>query len=203
MKKYLKADLIYTILSNKFKDELDNYPTALRREKKFKYYLEMVKPKIALEIGTCSGMSAALIAMYAEKVYTIDTQNYPISKEIWEYLGIFEKIVPYVIGTEDRNGEKEKIVKTLEFDFAYIDGAHHYESVKFDFDLVKNKCKKKDQRNCNFSFHIHDSRHIFYIIISQNLKPKRSVITKSNLPINRMILETRVYPKETPIATSR
>jgi len=128
MKKYLKADLIYTILSNKFKDELDNYPTALRREKKFKYYLEMVKPKIALEIGTCSGMSAALIAMYAEKVYTIDTQNYPISKEIWEYLGIFEKIVPYVIGTEDRNGEKEKIVKTLEFDFAYIDGAHHYEA---------------------------------------------------------------------------
>jgi hypothetical protein len=142
---------LYKQIEEKF-PEVIKYPTAIRREKEFRAFMEKAKPKIALEIGTCLGISACMIAMYADKVYTIDTTEYPIAKEIWQEFGVIDKITSIIIGIgDDKELKKAEAVKPLKFDFAYIDGCHFYEGVKHDWELVKDKCDKilfDDYGNC-------------------------------------------------------
>jgi len=129
----------YNLIDSKFAKEISGFPSAAKRERAFRYYLELANPKIALEIGTCLGISTALIAQYADKVYTFDKADHPIKYKIWEFLGVSKKITPYIINNET---EKSEICGNLEFDFAFIDGCHSYEGVLSDFNCVKNKCSK-------------------------------------------------------------
>jgi len=99
------------------------------------------KYRHALEIGTFRGVGAAALSLYCERVTTIDLKHgqlevmgEPFDRyALWEQLGR-NNIDLHLV--ED-NAEKAEIVNALDFDIAFIDGAHQTAGVTFDFNLVK------------------------------------------------------------------
>jgi len=90
--------------------------------------------KVAVEIGTYWGVSAAWIAQFAEKVITIDVRPQEERFKIWGYLGI-DNIESVIVKNDE---EKKAFLKDLEFDFAFIDGDHG-PGVMLDLELCR-KC---------------------------------------------------------------
>lgn len=96
--------------------------------------------RTVLEIGTYRGVSSAEIAQYCERVVTIDLHQGRLEQlgenfdryEFWKSLGIDNIDLRLIHG--DR--EKKRLIDSLDFDFAFVDGAHD-ESVRNDFELVK------------------------------------------------------------------
>jgi predicted O-methyltransferase YrrM len=96
--------------------------------------------RTALEIGTYRGVAAAEMSRYCEHVVTIDLRYGKLEKmnesfdraEFWNSLGV-ENVELLLV---DDDAEKRRLVDGLEFDFAFIDGAHDA-TVKNDFDTVK------------------------------------------------------------------
>lgn len=94
----------------------------------------------ALEIGTYRGVSAAEMAQYVDRVFTIDLKHGKLENAgerfdryaLWDSLGVYNV---ELILVEDHI-EKQTLVNSLAFDFAFIDGAHD-QSVAKDFELVK------------------------------------------------------------------
>jgi hypothetical protein len=111
--------------------------TALNQEPIFRYFLEKAKPKIALEIGTFQGLTAALLAEYAQEVYTIDVVPYPAQEQIWQFCGCRDKVKNFVCKSTKKKAE---LIKSIPFDFAYIDGSHLMENIKVDYDFTQH-CK--------------------------------------------------------------
>jgi predicted O-methyltransferase YrrM len=111
--------------------------------------------KIAVEIGTYRGVAAAEIAQYVERVVTLDLIEGKLERSgekfdrvsFWESLSI--KNIDLKLIEDDR--EKRAILKKLDFDFAFIDGAHDA-TVSRDFEMVK-KCGR-------VLFHDYDRRGI-------------------------------------------
>jgi predicted O-methyltransferase YrrM len=109
--------------------------------------------RTALEIGTYRGVSAAEISRYVDRVVTIDLKHGRQEqlgesfdrKAFWRSLGL-DNIELRLIADD---AEKAEIVNALDFDFAFVDGAHD-ETVANDFALVK--------RCGNVLFHDYDSR---------------------------------------------
>jgi predicted O-methyltransferase YrrM len=97
--------------------------------------------KTVIEIGTYRGVSAAEMARYVDRVATFDLKRGRIEQlgekfdrhAFWSSLGVSNIDLHLV----DDDAEKAAIIAALEFDFAFIDGAHDAESVAFDFELVK------------------------------------------------------------------
>ena len=97
--------------------------------------------KCALEIGTYRGVSAAAMALFAEKVVTIDLHQGKLElakerwdrKAFWQALGVAENIDLRLVKDDEH---KKRLVQGIEFDFAFIDGDHG-PSVKNDFALVR------------------------------------------------------------------
>ena len=97
--------------------------------------------RTVLEIGTFRGCSAAVMAQYVEKVITIDLRYGKMEQngelidrfKFWKSLGL-NNIAMWRIA-DDR--EKARVIEGLEFDFAFIDGAHDANGVKTDFELTK------------------------------------------------------------------
>lgn len=97
--------------------------------------------RIILEIGTYRGCTAAELSQYCDKVITIDLKHGRIEKDelsidrnkFWESLGINN--VEMILVADD--AEKKKVVNALDFDFAFVDGAHDYNGVSGDFELVR------------------------------------------------------------------
>lgn len=119
-----------------------NFWTAVEDEEIFRYFLAKASPfDKALEIGTCRGLSAALIAEYAKvHVSTFDVLTFSgdTPQRIWKDLKVGQKIKSYV---RTSSFTKKELIDSLEFDFVFVDGGHLYESVEFDFSLVK-RCSK-------------------------------------------------------------
>lgn len=105
-------------------------------EKIFVDLLKKIKPKKAVEIGTFQGVSAVLLAKYSEEVFTFDIKEAPLKYKIWDYFGIRNKIKSFIVKDSE---ELYKKLKDLDFDLAFIDGCHDYNTVKADFENVK-KC---------------------------------------------------------------
>ena len=124
-----------TALGIRGKDEKLDTNKINSMEVLFRKMLEINPIVHALEIGTWRGISAALIAHYAKSVTTIDIHFHIDAVRAWRFAGIQKKI-NYIV-TSDEN--KSDVISGIPFDFAFIDGAHNYESVKKDFSLVK-KC---------------------------------------------------------------
>lgn len=106
------------------------------------HFITQKPVNVALEIGTYKGMSAALMAQYCTKLYTIDLKHGRLERhaevfkrqELWDSLGLTN--IELILVKD--NIEKAGIIKELEFDFAFVDGAHD-ETVADDFDMV-SKC---------------------------------------------------------------
>jgi predicted O-methyltransferase YrrM len=96
--------------------------------------------RTVLEIGTYRGVSAAEMAQYCDRVATIDLKHGKLEqmgesfdrRALWDSLGV-HNIDLYLV--ED-NARKAKLIKGLEFDFAFLDGAHD-KTVANDFEMVK------------------------------------------------------------------
>ena len=99
-------------------------------------FLTDLKINIAVEIGTAWGISTAHIAQYCNKIYTFDIQTYPLRKVIWDTLNVSDKIIYNLV---KGRSDTEKILRKVDYDFAFIDGRHEVEEVRKDFRLVR-KC---------------------------------------------------------------
>jgi protein-L-isoaspartate O-methyltransferase len=88
-----------------------------------------------LEIGTFKGVATAYISQFVNKIITIDIAEQPGKYKLWEELDI-KNIEHYTVKTEN---EKAKIIKNLEFDFAFVDGMHRAPFPEKDFNYTA-KC---------------------------------------------------------------
>lgn len=123
--------------------------------------------KTVLEIGTYRGVAAAEMAQYCDRVITIDLKHGKLQQagetfdraKFWRSLAI-DNIDFYEV---ENDAEKAHLVSRLEFDFAFIDGAHD-ETIKNDFELV-SRCG-------HVLFHDYDDRgqpalnHVFDFVNS-------------------------------------
>lgn len=99
---------------------------------------------VALEIGTYRGVSAAVLEGYCSHVYTIDLKRGRLEQlgerfdrqAFWSSVAFCAKDIDLRL-VED-NAEKAALIKSLYFYFAFIDGAHDLDNVRFDFDCVKH-----------------------------------------------------------------
>lgn len=107
----------------------------------FEHYLGDRRYKTALEIGTYRGLGSAALSLFCERVITIDLVHGKLEANreewdraaFWRSLGIDTVQLRQVV--DDR--QKAALVAGLDFDVAFIDGAHDAAGVAFDFSLVK------------------------------------------------------------------
>ena len=119
-------------------------------------FFRQLNINIAVEIGTFWGVTAAYIAQFANKVHTFDIIDHPQKYKVWNDFKVKNKISFHLVKSRDMIGDTFKdfqgihrltgkevdieiILDKLTFDFAFVDGDHHYKNVKADFELVK-KC---------------------------------------------------------------
>lgn len=129
--------------------------------------------RTVLEIGTYKGVSAAEIAQYCERVVTIDLKHGKLELNnesfdryaFWASIGICNIDLQLI----ENNAEKHALIDALDFDFAFVDGAHD-QSVRDDFEMVK-RCGR-------VLFHDYDPRgkpELDYVYDFVNTLPKDQV----------------------------
>jgi len=96
--------------------------------------LEGKRFKSILEIGTMHGMSAAILAHFADRVTTIDIADRPIADEVLCFLEVKDRVRRIVVPNDT---EKEKIVAATYFDMAFLDGDHRRYGLIFDFAITR------------------------------------------------------------------
>jgi predicted O-methyltransferase YrrM len=103
--------------------------------------LAELRPRVILEIGTYRGCTAAYMAQFCERVITVDLVHGLLERggeafdrhAFWRSLGA-DNIDLHLA---DAEAAKARLIERLHFDFAFIDGAHDFDSVRADFELVK------------------------------------------------------------------
>ena len=101
-------------------------------------FLEGKHFNTVVEIGTWCGLSAMVLAHYAEVVITIDTVRHPQLEAVLDTFGagIRDRISAiHVLNDHD----KRNLVRHLDFDFAFVDGQHTLAGCELDF-LITKKC---------------------------------------------------------------
>jgi hypothetical protein len=100
------------------------------------------KKLIGLEIGVEYGLNAKtmLTLLPIEKLYMVDPyiNNDQMYRETRKYLAKYDDKTIFIRKTSE-NAANEIPDK---LDFVYLDGAHTYEAVKKDIELIYNKIKK-------------------------------------------------------------
>ena len=122
--------------------------------------LQKVVEKIGLkgtnivEIGTYRGISAAMFTSYFDKVYTFDIIEYPIRKLVFERMKVENKVESYVLKSRaEIRGKLLELKRTINFDSAFIDGAHNFWDAGKDFLICAEIGIKK------FLFHDCSEKH--------------------------------------------
>lgn len=85
------------------------------------------------EIGTWNGLTAAILSRHFKEVVTVDIAHNAVKHEILRHLGI--KNVR-CLDIKD-NGEKLRIARDTDFDFAYLDG-NHADDTAADWGMTKH-----------------------------------------------------------------
>jgi hypothetical protein len=105
------------------------------QEPVFRALLERLQPKRVIEIGTHQGVSAGLLAEYAENVITVDVIPNPVREQVWKSLGVQGRIRGCV--HKSQGGRDAEIAAAAKHaDLAFVDGSHLMRDVEYDFDLV-------------------------------------------------------------------
>lgn len=91
-----------------------------------------IRGRRCVEIGTCAGLTAIVLARYFEEVVTIDIAPHPQRYAIAAFLGV-ENVRAVEVTS---NAQKAACVAALDFDAAYVDGDHAHDT-EADFALVK------------------------------------------------------------------
>ena len=104
-----------------------------------RHFLEKLKPlKEVIEIGTYQGVSACILAEYAEKVYTFDIEKQKLTDDIISFAGN-GKVKAFIV--KNRKTEAEDINKILDknkVDLVFIDGEHFHGELEKDYEMVKD-----------------------------------------------------------------
>jgi hypothetical protein len=108
---------------------------APSQEPTFRALLERLNPTHVLEIGTHQGVSAGLLAEYAESVVTVDVLPNPVREKVWGALGVRGRIVEHVHKSQ---AERDDAIcaGAAAADLAFVDGSHLRRDVEYDFGLV-------------------------------------------------------------------
>lgn len=88
--------------------------------------------KHCVEIGTCCGVTAAILSRFFARVTTIDIYPNPLKHEVLRVMGA--KNVRVVEVPDNR--AKAELINSLHFDAAYVDGDHAHDT-HIDFGLVR------------------------------------------------------------------
>lgn len=124
---------IRTLLTLRFGKEIRKH-SMIYHEELMTAFLKLAGAKSMAEIGTLHGVSASLFASLGMKVATVDIVKSPIAEEIWNYLEVIP-LIDYLVCKDDM--EKIDFFSSKDFDIAFIDGDHHVDKVKVDFECVK------------------------------------------------------------------
>lgn len=112
-------------------------PPAFRRSSVLEGFERFIdeqnfKGGTCVEVGTLNGLTACLLARRFTRVVTVDIVDAPLKYEIAAMLGITNIAFLNV----RHNAEKAEVIKSVQFDAAYVDGDHARDT-ESDFALVK------------------------------------------------------------------
>lgn len=88
--------------------------------------------RCCIEIGTCNGLTALVLARHFDEVVTIDVVPSDVKRRIAAHMGV--KNIRFVDVRD--NAEKATVIAGVTFDAAYVDGDHTNDT-ETDFALVK------------------------------------------------------------------
>lgn len=111
-----------------------NWNSEIETYKFLQAFVQLIKPRSVLEIGTFEGNSAFFMALGCKwndlgRVVTIDVEDFGATEMMKEY-----KMGHLV--TAIRNRTDPVIYKNAPYEMAFIDGNHTYTSVKQDLEYV-------------------------------------------------------------------
>lgn len=93
------------------------------------------KGECCMEIGTCNGLTAVVLARYFKKVISVDVAPSAMKHIVARSAKVDTRV--HFIEVKD-NAEKARVVSSFAFDAAYSDGDHARDTYT-DFELVR-KC---------------------------------------------------------------
>jgi len=115
-----------------------------RGDEVIRSFLKPVKAHTVLEIGTYKGIASLYMSQFCKKLYTIDllegkleTEGVPVHPNRVELWKMFDADNIIYLPAKCNNS-KARIIKKIDFQFAFIDGEHTFEGVENDFELVKH-----------------------------------------------------------------
>lgn len=91
------------------------------------------RPLSILEIGTCRGVSACLLADYGH-VDTVDVTPFPMAPHVIRFLQPYGGVTRHIVA--DRS-EVAAMVASKPYDLCYVDGDHKFEGVSADWAIVQ------------------------------------------------------------------
>ena len=126
--------------------------------------------RACVEIGTCAGLTSLALARNFHTVHTIDIVKHPQRDEIAEFAGA-RNIVAHVVRD---NAEKAELIRSLDFDAAYVDGDHAHDT-EGDFALVE-RCGR-------VLFHEHWDAQPPVVRLVNRLRARGRVVTEGKLAL--------------------
>lgn len=104
----------------------------------FEAFLKQVnfRGKRCVEIGSCNGLTAVVLARYFDEVVSIDNAPSELKHQVLDYLKV--RNVRFI--DVANNERKADVISAMEFDAAFSDGDHAADTYT-DFSLVR-KCRR-------------------------------------------------------------
>ncbi|HDY88645.1 MAG TPA: hypothetical protein ENH82_11125 [bacterium] len=128
----IKEKLVEKLGDNIVKNSCLWYPEG---EKNLRYFAEKFKDKNIIEIGTCYGLSAAVLSEYCEKVYTMDIMDFQGKYDVWYELQRHNIKFILLKDNIDKEIKIKELIDQHNISAVFIDGEHWYGQLKYDFNI--------------------------------------------------------------------